>query len=199
MASQSRGLVGASLAAVSLVLSGCSEPAKVPTGYVTYNSKGGTFQCDVPDNWETKGGGTRGRPEWAKIFSGTALIHAKAGIVGSLLNDAVGGLIDPNAPPQFEPVHILHMEAMEVAKEDYSDYTELPGSPLVVKVSLGPARVSEFTAKGSRGVEIHGYRASIMGKNKMLTVFCTCRESEWTALKPSFDRALSTMNRGEVY
>ena len=180
---------------IPLILSGCSDPAQIPTSYVLYNSKGGTFQCDVPEAWEAKGGGTRGRPEWAKFSSGTALIHVKAGIVGSLLNDMAGGFTDPNTPPQFEPVHLIHVAELENLQEEYDEYTELPGSPLVLNLPLGSARVSEFTAKGS----IHGYRASIMGHNKMLTVFCTCQESEWKALQPTFDRLLLTIDRGENY
>ena len=38
-----------------------------------------------------------------------------------------------------------------------------------------------------------------MGHDRMLTVFCICRESDWQALKPSFDKALLTMQRGEKH
>lgn len=183
--------------AVSLTLIGCNEPTQIPTTYVIYNSKGGTFQCEVPYGWEAKGGGTGSRPEWAKISSGMAKIHAKASTVGSLVGDIAGGRSTNSNFPQFEPVHVIHVAEIEKAKEEYDEYTELPGSPKVASLKLGPARVSEFTAKGSRGVAVHGYRASIMGHNKLVTVFCVCRESDWQALKPSFDKALATMQRGE--
>ena len=175
---------------------GCGGSTQIPTSYTTYNSRAGTFQCEVPENWEAKGGGKRG-PEWAKISSGVAIISVKTSLVGSLINDIGGGnSIDGANFPQFEPVHAIHIKLKEAAEQEYEQYTELPGGPIVLSCPLGPARCDEFTAKNPMGVPMHGYRASIMGRDKMLIVFCVCRESDWQALKPFYDRALATMNQG---
>ena len=185
-----------SLLVAVLLITGCGGSTQIPTSYVTYNSKGGTFQCEVPAGWEAKGGGKRG-PEWAKITSGNAVIHVKAGLVGSLVNDIGGGSsVDGGNFPQLEPVHVVHVKYAELAAEEYDQYSELPGSPIIHSCPLGPARLSEFTAANAMGVALHGYRASIMGLNKMLTVYCVCLESDWQVLKPSFDKTLATMKRG---
>ncbi len=79
--------------AVALValIGGCSEAVKIPTAYVPFNIKDGTFACQAPEGWENKGGGGKGGPVWAKFASGPALIEIKASATGSLLSDAMGG------------------------------------------------------------------------------------------------------------
>lgn len=179
------------------MLVGCGyQPAEIPTSYAPYFSKGGTFQCEVPENWEAKGGGKHG-PEWAKIASGDALIHIKVGVAGSLMNDAAGGSIPGGGGlPQFEPVHDIHIVNAEIAEQQYPEYTELAGSPVVLKCKLGPARISEFIAQSAFGTDQHGYRATIIGHSKSLNVICICNESDWAALKPTFDRVFVTLDRG---
>lgn len=186
--------------AMIALLSGCgSGPVQIPTSYAPYYSKGGTFQCEVPESWEAKGGGKQG-PEWAKISSGDALIHVRVGVAGSLMSDAVGGNIPGGGNlPQFEPVHIFHVAGVEMAEQEHEEYTELPGSPVVLQCKLGPARISEFTARSAFGTDQHGYRATIIGHNRSLNVICICQESDWTALKPTFDKLFVTMDQGENY
>ena len=181
-----------------MLLTGCGDKSTPPpTSYTLYNSKEATFQCELPEQWETKGGGGRG-PEWAKATNGKALIHIRASEVGSLLGDMAGGRHSDTQglAPQLEPAHIVHVKMMEMAEQEYNEYTELPGSPVVLQCELGPARISEFTAKTSFGSDLHGYRATVLGHNKSVNAFCVCLESDWTALKPSFDRVFSTMQAG---
>ena len=180
------------------VFTGCgSPPAEAPTNYTFYNSKGGTFQCEIPENWESKGGGKHG-PEWAKVSSGDALIHVRVGVAGSLLSDAAGGGTPGGGNlPQFEPVHMFHVHGIQEAKNEHQEYTELPGGPLVLDCKLGPARVSEFTARSAFGTDQHGYRGTIIGHNKSLNVICICKESDWATLKPAFDKMFQTLDRGE--
>lgn len=181
-----------------LVTAGCgSQQTLIPTSYSNYSSKDGTFACEYPEGWEAKGGGKQG-PVWAKFSSGSALIHFKATVSGSLMNDAMGGRgVEGGLPPQLEPVHRIHLRYLKTAEEDFNDYTEAAGSPLVFDCQLGPARVSEFTASSSFGSAIHGYRATIIGFNKGVTLYCTCPESEWLKVKPAFNHVLSTLKRGE--
>ena len=174
---------------------GCGSPAVVPSAYDSYNSKGGTFACDAPQSWEVSGGGKRG-PEWAKFVSGSAEIKLTADAEGSLMADASGGrTADPELPLDLHPVHILHVEDMDRIGEDFAEYKEIAG-PLLHDVPLGPGRISEFTAVSSFGSPLHGYRASILGKDKRVVAVCVCPETEWTALKPAFDKVLGSIQRG---
>jgi hypothetical protein len=179
---------------------GCSGSAKVPTSYVVYNVKDGTFACEVPEGWDLKGGGGKsGSPTWARFESGPAMIEIKSSVVGSLLSDAQGGAnLDGSLPPEFEPVHNYHIDVMEQAKEKYNEYVETPTSPVVVACPLGPARISEFTAKSSFGTGLHGYRGTVIGHDKGLIIYCHCPESDWQALKPSFEKIFATMERGSA-
>jgi hypothetical protein len=177
---------------------GCgSSPAVVPTSFGKYNSKDGTFACDTPDGWDIQGGGKQG-PVWAKFTSGAAVIDIKADLAGSLLGDihAKLGGADQAVLPQDEPVHRIHVADLDKATKEYDGYSELPPSPSICNSVLGPVRLSEFTAKSSFGTELHGYRVTILGQDKRVTVFCVAPETEWQSLKPVFDQVLASMERG---
>jgi len=184
---------------VLTVLVGCeAQQIQVPTTFTRYDSNEGVFACEYPEGWEAKGGGKNG-PIWAKFSSGSALISIKATVAGSLMSDAMGGSSfgEEEIPPQLEPVHGIHENYARDAKEEFNEYTETAGGPAVVNCRLGPARSSEFTASSSFGSSIHGYRATIIGRNKGIVVYCTCPDSEWTKVKPAFDHLLLSFVRGE--
>lgn len=186
-----------SLALVSLLLiAGCSETVKIPTAYVPFNIKDGTFACQAPEGWENKGGGGKGGPVWAKFASGPALIEIKASATGSLLSDAMGGTPPEGLPPELEPVHQIHESGLKEAQEKFTEYTEISPSPNVIECQLGPARSTEFTSKTAFGGTLHGYRGTIIGHEKGLTIYCTCPEADWQALKPTFEKVFVTMERG---
>jgi hypothetical protein len=188
--------LGSGLAGVA----GCgSAPITAPTSYAEYNSKNGTFACEYPEDWSEDGGGGRG-PEWAKFESSPALIHVTTGVAGSLMADVANarqGTVEEPIPPELEPVHGIHEDGVEAAERDYSGYKET-GEPQVIEVSLGPARRSEFTASTTFGSGLHGYRATILGHDKAVTVFCICPESDWKTLQPAFDHTLESMKRGHA-
>ena len=192
------GLASFGIFSVWTLLAGCGGgPIVIPDSYAVYNSKDGTFQCEYPEGWEAKGGGKNG-PVWAKFSSGGALVHVKASLVGSLANDAMGGtsLDSDLAAPQFEPVHFIHVAFAEDAQREFDQYTEVAGGPVVLKCSLGPARVSEFTAATSFGSQLHGYRATMLGHDKSVTVYCTCPEDDWKTAQPIYQAILATFARG---
>lgn len=182
----------------SLALTGCSGSAKVPTAYTSFNSKDGTFACQAPEGWENRGGGGKsGTPSWAKFESGPALIEIRASAAGSLLSDAMGGnSVEPGMPPELEPVHRIHESGLKEAEQKFKGYAETANSPGVIVCLLGPARVSEFTAKSSFGTALHGYRGTIIGHDKGVTIYCSCPETDWPALKPAFDNVFVTLERG---
>jgi hypothetical protein len=188
------------IAVLAFSLTGCgSEKAVVPTSYTSYNAKDGTFACDAPEQWEITGGGKQG-PVWAKFTSGPAVISIKADVTGSLIGDIQGTLGGGNQAvlPEDEPVHVVHVSAMEDAAKEYDGYAETAAGPAVITSRLGPARLSEFTAETSFGTPLHGYRATILGHDKRVTVFCVAPEADWTALKPAFDQVIASLERGSA-
>lgn len=189
-----------SLVLSSIAMIGCgSGTVQIPTSYTTYNTKDGTFACDAPDGWEIKGGGkgSGSSPVWAKFISGPAMIHLKTSLVASLMSGPGGNRkSDPNFPAQLEPVHGIHVKMLEEVEKEFDEYTEIAGSPIVMNCSLGPARLSEFTFKTSFGGEMHGYRVTIIGRDKGVYAFCLCPESDWKSLNPVFDKVLASIERG---
>jgi hypothetical protein len=190
------------VAAIGLAaIAGCgSAPAAAPTSYADYNSPGGTFACEYPEGWEADGGGKRGI-EWAKFKSGSSEIRIEAGVGGSLMGDIAGTLGgktgEEELGPEFEPVHDVHLAGKDWAVKEYSGYKE-EGEPAVIEVKVGPARRSEFTASSTFGGGLHGYRSTMLGADKAVTVICICPESDWKTLQPAFDHVLSTFRRGQA-
>jgi hypothetical protein len=186
------------VASVVAALAGCgSAPAVAPTSYADFNSKGGTFACKYPEGWQADGGGKRGL-EWAKFRSDPAEIAVETGVVGSLIGDiakSAGPSDGEPVLPEDEPVHEVHMMGVEAAEDAYSGYKET-GDIEVIDVALGPARRSEFTAESTFGTGLHGYRATMLGRDKAVTVYCICPESDWKTLQPAFDEVVKSMKRG---
>ena len=147
----------------------------------------------IPKAGEVKGGG-KGGPYWAEFSSGDAKIRINGSAIASLM---AGDNTSSDLPPELEPVHGFHtVQNFEAAKDKYGDYTELPGSPKLAKCVLGPARLSEFTAKTSFGTELRGYRATVLGHNKDIKIICVCPTSKWDDVKPMFDQMFATLKRG---
>ena len=187
------------LAVALLLVPGCgTPPVKAPSGYATYNAKDGTFQCEVPQGWEVKGGGKRG-PVWATFTSGPAQITIRGDITGSLMagDDARRGNLGEEAP-ELDPVHEIHEGMGKLqAEEEFSGLADIAG-PDVMKLRLGPARRSEFTAKTSFGGSLHGYRLTCLGHNKRVVAYCVCPDSDWQTLQPAFDHILDSLERGHA-
>ena len=177
-------------------LFGCGPaPMTTPTSFLTYNSADGTFACEYPEGWLAEGKAKRA--VWAKFTSGDAKIDFRVNVSGSLMADAMGGRGgDPDLPPDLQPVHILHVGALEQAQDDLPNYKELPGSPVELECKVGPARLSEFTCTTTLGTSMHGYRVTTIGHKKAVAVLCLCREGDWQALKPAFDHTLMSITRG---
>jgi len=174
---------------------GCSQaPVVVPTSYVAFNHKEGTFACEIPDGWQADSGGKHGQI-WATFQSGPAEIRLNGDLAGSLMSEGMGGRNQDELPPELQPVHKIHVDAKKNAEDKYPGYQEI-GQPKELDVALGPARVSEFTATTTFGSGLHGYRVTVLGHNKRVSGFLVCPESDWKTLQPAFDHVLSTLKRG---
>ena len=191
---------GVSLASAIVCIAGCgSAPIAAPTDYADYNSPGGTFACQYPANWQSDGGGKRGL-EWAKFTSGPAEIRIDTGVAGSLIGDiagSIGGSDEGAEIPENQPVHEVHMMGEEAAAKEFSGYKQV-GEVEEFDVTLGPSRRNEFTAASTFGSGLHGYRATLLGNDKSVNVYCVCPESDWKTLQPAFEKVLLSMKRGHA-
>jgi hypothetical protein len=182
--------------AAATAMSGCSEPAVVPDAYQIYNSKDGSFKIEYPQGWEVAGGG-KGRLARAKFTSGDAFISVSMDLVGSLKGDiaqstgvmAGGTEGGANRPPVAE-VH----ESEKKGFEEDEDVTEKP--PVAVNTGFGEARKSEYTGSTTFSGDIHGYRATALGRDLEISVVCQCSEDQWNALKPIFDKVIESVSKG---
>jgi hypothetical protein len=43
---------------------------------------------------------------------------------------------------------------------------------------------------------LHGYRATILGGERRISFEARCRDSDWPALKPAFERVLTSLAPG---
>ena len=194
----SPALIGATVVLLLVLVGGAiflfagkREPMQAPTSFATFQQKDQEFQVDFPAGWETDDGGKPGSqsPPWAKAWKGDALIKVDTSVSGSLLGTIAGAGQDPNdTPDELKPVMGVHERQKEFYADKFSDYAE--SAPILLKEgSLETAR-SEFTAKGSWGSKVRGYRASLLGNKYQFTVMCSCAEEDWEALKPAFEKAI---------
>jgi len=151
------------------------------------------FKCEFPKNWDAKGGGgTGGKPGWARSESGSALISIRDSLAGSAVGD-ISGASNPSdgGPPDLAPVARVHDFQLTRIAEDFTDYREQ--APDVIDTEFGDARRSEFTAKGTWGRSIRGYRATLLNSVRQVNVICQCPEGDFEALRPAFERVINSV------
>jgi hypothetical protein len=187
------------LASAGLIFTlGCgSAPVPAPAAYTAFNSKPGTFALEYPEGWQAEGGGKRGL-EWAKFTSGPAEIKVDTGVGASLIGDIASSAAkmgDGEETPEEAPVLVVHVAYAKDYEKNFSGYKET-GQPVEIDINLGPARRSEFTAQGTFGSSLHGYRTTALTRDKGVFITCVCPESDWKTLEPAFDRVLMSLKRG---
>jgi hypothetical protein len=180
----------------AMAMSGCSEPAVVPTSYKTYNHQDGSFKIDYPAGWEMTSGG-KGQLAHARFNSGDAFISVKTSLAGPLKGDIAqsmgvmaGGTEGKEERPPVATVHESEKKAFE---EDESVQEK---APVAINTGLGDARKSEYTGSKSLGGDIHGYRATTLSRDLEIRVICECSEEQWNALKPVFDKVIESVSLG---
>jgi hypothetical protein len=180
----------------ALALSGCSEPAVVPTAYQIYNHKDGSFKIEYPQGWEVQSGG-KGKLAWAKFTSGDASIRVDTSEFGSLHGSIAQsmGVMEGGADNagKREPVSVVHDSDKQGFEEDNSVKEK---APVAINTGLGDGRKSEYTGSETFGGDIHGYRATALSLNLQIRVVCKCSENQWNALKPVFDKVIESVSQG---
>jgi hypothetical protein len=180
------------LSAASLFVAGCgaSGPVSVPTGYTRFDSADKQFMCEAPNGWEINATGSKGVLSNSSFKSGSAKINIASDLAGSLMAGP-GRPPDPNVEP---PVVAIHEMGKEKLTNEIPNAQEQPADK--IQTILGEGRISEFTAPGSFGGKIRGYRATVLSRDRRLTVICQCSESDWENLKGPFNKVIASLAPG---
>jgi len=133
----------------------------------------------------------------------SARIDVDADLQGSLMGDiarapagALGDVAPGLAAKVKPPVEVVHGMNKKKVSGDYADYKEQPAKPFTSAV--GEARISEFTGTsgGSFKEKIHGYRVTMLGGERAVTVISKCTEEDWPNLKAPFARVIQSVKPG---
>lgn len=183
------------LALIGLIFGiGALKPklAAAPTVYKTYTAIDNSFSCDQPGGWTLhETGATSGSLATASFQDGPARVRVISDAIGSLLGDmqTAGNANLPQAM-QIPAVQKLHTMDEKQLADSLPDYKE--GDMQTFQSAAGDSRVSEWTAGGS----LHGYRVTMLGRDRELTVICFCPERSWPVLKPAFLRMINSVKPG---
>jgi len=194
--------IAVAAAGLLVPLAGCGGKVVVPESYTTYHAKDGSFSIDYPEGWEAAGGG-KGH-YWAKFTSGSAEIRVETNVSGSLIGDIAGsGMGDmlgmdlsQEEMDDLSPVAKVHEFEKEQVAESLSGYEEK--KPETVRSGLGDTRKAEFTASGSFGGTLKGYRATALSRDRRVRVMCKCSEDDFEALKPAFEKVIESLGLGKT-
>ncbi len=206
------------LAALFLAAKRGGERLAAPASFLSYLAPDKSFVCDAPAGWERHEAGVEGSEVAGVLFQQGA---AKVEITSDQSSGATADMINaanaqqqqmredmqsnaqanpalaqslPTPPPPVSAVEQLHRgEAAEYAAR-YADYAEKPIHAF--QSQLGDARLSEWTGRGSMGTRLHGYRVTMLGRDKRIRLNCRCPEGDWKTLQPAFVRVIHSVAQG---
>lgn len=190
---------------------------KAPTKFKAYTAKDQSFKCLQPEGWQVDGGAAQGVRAAATFTQGGATIRVSSDLEGSLMGDLskspmdIGGVPSvPGGPnmgaaakelnrPPVEKVHLADAEAVEGILENYGYGEFADGQMQSFQSTAGDARFSEFTADGGMfGGKIKGMRTTALGGERRIRVLAYCLEEDWTLLKPSFQKVITSVTPGQA-
>jgi len=181
-------IIYAALVTAALMVAGCAKPkAVVPTSFVTYTATDKDFRCDSPNGWASSSFSSGGTESGVDITSADAEIRIDSDAAGSMMGDIAGGMgtgtIGSATPSTVPPVEKLHaMQQQEYSKQLHEYDTDHTTS------TYGDGRVTEWKSS-----DLHGYRATILGHDRSVSVECQCSEVEWPTLKAAFLRITNSI------
>lgn len=165
-----------------------------PTSYQTYTALDSSFSCDRPAGWKMQEAGSQGGSlSWVSFEIGHARVKVVSDAAGSLLSESTNAA-NANLPPeqQTPPVAKLHEADKSQLANSLTDYQE--GLAQRVTLTGGDARVSEWTATDNG--KLHGYRVTMLNKEREITVICLSPERNWAVLQPAFQRIINSVTPG---
>lgn len=186
-----------------------------PTVFVPHMAADKSFVCQAPQGWTSEDVGVEGGQASRTIISqGDAVITLRSNASASTMADVMNatnaqqqqaredlqnlpggpppGMAAP--PPPIPAVEQLHTANRDSLAAKYQDFSELPTHPFQGR--LGDSRLSEWTGIGDSGNKMHGYRVTMLTKDKMITLVCRCRETDWKTLQPAFVQIVHSVDQG---
>jgi hypothetical protein len=197
--------VAALVVAVSLLAAGCGEPVKVPTSYAKWEPKGeAIFYIDYPEGWNASGGGGKIMQN-AEFKKGGCLISVTTDQSSSLIGDITqsanqlgggGDALSAEEREDLAPAAAAHAWNLKnkPPQDHYGSYKE-EKDPIAFQSGFGDSRKSIFTGT-VMGRSVKGYRATYIGKDRGVAVFCHCSAGEFEKMRPAFDKVLESVRRG---
>ncbi len=188
-------------------------PVPAPQAFAPYTAPDDAFLCQSPQGWKQESAASHAVMSTVTFKNASARIEITADLQGSLQGDiaratnaslsnlgSFAGAEGAPTPQLRPPVEQLHEKGAKGLRRDlkehgYGDPAEQPMQTL--QTPAGEGRYSEFTAKGGafQG-DTHGYRATILNGDRRISYMGRCRESDWSSLKPSFEKVLLSITRG---
>jgi len=171
----------------------------VPASYKTYTAIDNTFSCDQPTGWTMhETGATSGALSTVTFEMAHVRVRVVSDSVGSLMADTmtssasvdpIPGMPPPPPPkPAVEKLHEMDKTQLESTLPGYKE-----GEMQKLESRVGDARVSEWTADGGK---MHGYRVTMLGNQREMTVICIAPERNWAVLQPAFQRMITSVVPG---
>ena len=174
-----------------------------PTSYKTYTAIDNTFSCDQPAGWTMhETGATNGNLSTVTFSQGHVKVRIVSDATGSVMgdiatasNNSASGMEPvpgmPPPPPPKPAVEQLHERDKAQLSADLPGYQE--GEMQKLDSRVGDSRFSEWTADDGKQ---HGYRATLLGRDREMTVICIAPEKNWTVLQPAFQRMIASVVTG---
>ncbi len=168
-----------------------------PTSYTTYTSLDNTFSCDQPAGWDHKETGAPGG-----VLSTVTFLKGKVRF--KVISDAEGSLMSEGAnaananlpvEQQTPPVVKLHERDKHQLADNIPGYSE--EKPTVFTSKVGDSRASEWVeSEDKTNSRLHGYRITMLDKDREITVICSSPERNWAVMKPVFQHLVASIVPG---
>ena len=169
----------------------------VPTSYTTYTSLDNTFSCDQPASWDHHETGAPGGVLSTVSFSkGNVRFKVISDAEGSLMSEGANAA-NANLPveQQTPPVEKLHERDKHQLADNIQGYSE--EKPTIFTSKVGDSRASEWIeSEDKSNSRLHGYRITMLDKDREITVICSSPERNWVVMKPVFQHLVASIVPG---
>ena len=168
-----------------------------PTSYKTYTSLDNTFSCDQPAGWDHhETGAPGGVLSTVTFLNGKVRFKVISDAEGSLMSEG-GNAANANLPveQQTPPVVKLHERDKHQLADNIPGYSE--EKPTVFTSKVGDSRASEWVeSEDKTNGRLHGYRITMLDKDREITVICSSPERNWAVMKPVFQHLVASIVPG---
>ena len=168
-----------------------------PTSYTTYTSLDNTFSCDQPAGWDHhETGAPGGVLSTVSFIKGKVRFKVISDAEGSLLSEGTNSA-NANLPVELQTpaVQKLHERDMHQLSDNIPGYSE--EKPTIFNSKVGDSRASEWIdSEDKSGSRLHGYRITMLDKDREITVICSSPERNWVVIKPVFQRLVASIVPG---